>query len=232
MKQIITSLFVIIVLSACNSKSDHKMTVKGEIKGLKKGTLYLQKIEEGTLSTIDSTFLEDTGIYELYSNGESGILHFLSLDKSNSKSIPFFGAPGTITINSQLEKFVIQAKISGSKNQEILDNFNDIAAKFQNQNLDMIKESLEAQKEQDQEKVAKISKRQEQHVRRKYLYATNFALTHADSEVAPYLALTVLNDANIKLLDTINQSLSEAIKNSTYGQELSKYIKKIKETEK
>ena len=96
----------------------------------------------------------------------------------------------------------------------------------------MIKESLEAQKEKDAEKVAKISKRQAQQLRRKYLYATNFAITHADSEVAPYLALTVLNNANIKLLDTINQSLSGAIKNSTYGKELKKYITDIKEIEK
>jgi hypothetical protein len=232
MKKIIKSLFLLVVLSACTSNNNHKMTVSGEIKGLKKGTLYLQKIKGGTLSTIDSIALEDTGVYELYSDGESGTLHFLSLDKSNEKSIPFFGTPGVINIDSQLEKFVIQAKISGSKNQEILDNFNDIATKFQNQNLEMIKESLEAQKEKDVEKVTAISKRQQQQLRRKYLYTTNFAITHADSEVAPYLALTVLNDANIKLLDTINQSLSAAIKNSTYGKELKKYITSIKEIEK
>ncbi len=232
MKKIIKSLFLLVVLSACTSNKNHKMTVSGEIRGLKKGTLYLQKIKEGTLSTIDSIALEDTGVYELYSDGESGTLHFLSLDKSTEKSIPFFGTPGVINIDTQLEKFVIQAKISGSKNQEILDNFNDIATKFQNQNLEMIKESLEAQKDKDLEKVTAISKRQQQQLRRKYLYTTNFAITHADSEVAPYLALTVLNDANIKLLDTINQSLSAAIKNSTYGKELKKYITTIKEVEK
>jgi hypothetical protein len=43
--------------------------------------------------------------------------------------------------------------------------------------------------------------------------------------------LTELYDANIQLLDTINKSLSEKVKNSTYGKRLNTYITEIKDKE-
>jgi len=54
---------------------------------------------------------------------------------------------------------------------------------------------------------------------------------NANFEVAPYIALTDLFDANIGLLDTINNSLTPSIKQSKYGKQLDVYIKKIKEVE-
>jgi hypothetical protein len=207
------------------------MLVKGEVIGLKKGTLYLQKIEDGILSIVDSSYLEGTSLFSLSSHIKSSELYFLSLDKNNENTIPFFGEPGEITINTHLRNFVYLAIISGSKNQEILDQYNVISSRFQNQNLDMIKENFEAQKEKNQEKINALAKKSKQLLRRKYLYTTNFALNNKDSEVAPYLALTMIADANITLLDTINNSLTEEIKNSRYGKELNSFIKKIKAAE-
>ena len=225
------TLILFVILSSCSEHPKNTLTVQGEVKGLKKGTLFLQKIQQGVLSTVDSTRLEGSGAYTLYASEGLGELHFLSLEKSNKNSIPFFGEAGTITINTNLEKFVLQAQISGSKNQEILDQYNEISSKFQNQNLEMIKEKFEAQKAQDQEKIAALATKEKQLLRRRYLYTANFALSHPDSEVAPYLALTVLTNANIKLLDTINKSLDDAIKNSTYGRELNSFLEEIKAEE-
>ena len=68
-------------------------------------------------------------------------------------------------------------------------------------------------------------------VRRRFLFSTNFAIAHADSEAAPYIALTELFNANIKLLDTINNSLSKNVKSSDYGKKFQKFITKIKTKE-
>jgi len=232
MKNILVPVILSIVLFiSCTKNTKNKMLVQGEIVGLKKGTLYLQKIEEGVLSTVDSTKMNGNSLYSLESSINAAELHFLSLDKNNEMTIPFFGEIGTITINSNLDNFVRQAKISGSKNQEILDNYNKISSKFQDQNLDMIKENFEAQIAKDQEKIDELAKKSKKILRRKYLYITNFAIMNADSEVAPYLALTMLADANIKLLDTINKSLSDKIKNSRYGKELNSFVERIKLSE-
>lgn len=233
MKNLILISFIsTLLLMSCNTNnSTNSMVVKGEVKGLKKGTLYLSKIENGIFSTVDSSYIEGTSSYSLHSTINAAELHFLTLNKANEKAIPFFGEPGEITINTDLANFDRHAKISGSKNQEILDEYNKISSRFTNQNLEMIKENFEAEKEKNQDKIDNVAEKSKQLLRRKYLYTINFALNNSDSEVAPYLALTMLADANIKFLDTINNSLTQEIKNSRYGKELNSFIEQIKSTE-
>ena len=60
----------------------------------------------------------------------------------------------------------------------------------------------------------------------------NFALNNKDSEVAPYLALTEIYNAQIKYLDTINTSLTPEVKTSKYGKKLQLFIDNIKKYEK
>jgi len=232
-KLILSTLFAAFLTLSCTKEhSKNTMLVKGEVIGLKKGNLYLQKIADGVLSNVDSLHLDGTSFYTLKAAVNSSELYFLSLNKDNEKTIPFFGEPGEITINTNLDNFVFRAKISGSKNQEILDQYMLVSTRFQNQNLDMIKENFEAEKAKNQDKIDELAKKSKQLIRRKYLYTTNFALNNSNSEVAPYLALTMIANANIKLLDTINNSLTEEIKNSRYGMELNTHIEKIKAAEK
>jgi len=102
---------------------------------------------------------------------------------------------------------------------------------FRGKELDFFKDRFDAQKNNDEALVTKIDSDQENLTKRKYLYTTNFALQHSDKEVAPYIALTELYNANFKLLDTINKSLSKDIKVSKYGLELDKFIAEINENE-
>ena len=57
-------------------------------------------------------------------------------------------------------------------------------------------------------------------------------MNNRESEVAPYLALSEIYDANVKWLDTINNSLTPKIKGSKYGKELQIFIDKIKNSKK
>ncbi len=104
-----------------------------------------------------------------------------------------------------------------------------MSSKFQNQNLEIFKATFEAQRDNDQKKIDSLSKKSTQWLKRKHLYTTNFAISNSDSEVAPYLALTALTDANIQLLDTIQKSLSDRVKKSAYGKELNAFLNTIKE---
>ena len=67
---------------------------------------------------------------------------------------------------------------------------------------------------------------------RKYLYTANFAVVNGKSEVAPYLALSEIPDANLKLLDTIQKSMSPQVAKSLYGKRLTQWIKERREIEK
>ena len=53
-------------------------------------------------------------------------------------------------------------------------------------------------------------------------------MNNADHEVAPFIALTDLNYAQTKWLDSIYNSLTPKIKESKYGKQLDVFIKKIK----
>ena len=71
----------------------------------------------------------------------------------------------------------------------------------------------------------------ENEIRKKYIYTINFALNHPDSEAAAYITLTELVNANVKYLDSINNTLTDKVKKSLYGQKLASFITTIKETE-
>ena len=217
---------------ACSSKKEGNMIVQGQIKGLKKGKLYLQKMVDTVLVSVDSIALLGTETFKLTDNVDSPVLYYLTFDgNTTDKRILFFGEKGTITINDKVDEFGFNPEINGSKNQKILDKFNVMSKMFQNQRLEFIKKDFEAKKAKDEKLIDKLEKDYQRLVRRRVLYTTNFALTNADTEVAPYIALTEMYDASLKMLDTVNNSLSTEIKASDYGKRFQEYLDKIKRNE-
>lgn len=225
-------LVLLIFVTACSSKKEGNMTVNGQIEGLKKGTLYLQKMNDTTLVSVDSISLLGTDQFTLTDNVASPQVYYLTFDTNTSeKRIMFFGEQGTITITDKLEKFGINPKISGSKNQLVLEDYFTMRSQFQGKRLDLLKVGFEAQKEDNIELQDSIQKASENLLKRQYLYTTNFALSKSDTDAAAYIALSELTNANVKLLDTVYTSLSENVKNSLYGKKLNRFIKNIKENE-
>ena len=232
MKKIIVVLVVSILMIACSSKKDGNMIVEGTIKGLKKGTLYLQKMNDTAIISMDSVNVLGDGNFRLTDNIESPIMYYLTYDgNTNDKRILFFGGKGTITINDNMSTFGFSPEITGSPNQLVLDKFLKINNQFKNQRLEFIKKEFDARQSKNIDLIENLEEDYNRMIRRKYLYTTNFALSNSNSEAAAYIALTELYDANIKLLDTINKKLSMVVKNSTYGKRLDKYISKIKSEE-
>jgi len=232
MKKIISCIVLISLLISCGKTKNGSLVVKGDIDGLKKGTLYLQKFKDTVLVSVDSVQLNGESTFTLVDDIKTPEIYYIALDKKVNQKISFFGEKGEITITSKLAKFVTSAKITGSKNQTLLDEHNAMAKKFSGRQLDLIKEKFDAQKNNDTELFTKLEKEETSLIKRKYYFSTNFAVNNGKFEVAPYIALTELYYANIRLLDTINNSLSKKVKASKYGLELNDFIKGIKENEK
>ena len=232
MKKISLLLFALTVLS-CGSKQND-LTVKATIKGLKKGTVYLKKIKDTALVTVDSLAINGLSSFELYADIDTPEIFFLYLDKNSSKKdrIAFFADKGITEINTTLKNFAFDAEIKGSEQQKVLEKYKKFISRTNNRYLDLIKESFEAQKTGDTVRLKAIKKEQDGALKRKYLYTVNFALNNKGSEVAPYLALSEIYNARIDLLDTINKSLTPKVKASKYGLELDQFIKDIEQKEK
>jgi len=231
MKKIFIICFALIIVS-CSKEKQGNMIVQGQIKGLKKATLYLQKMKDTLVVSVDSITLLGDDTFRLVDNIDSPEMYYLTFDTNISdKRIMFFAEEGTITINDDVANFGVDTKIEGSENQKIINDYKKMTSKFQNKQLDLMKANFDAQKNKDTKKSDSLIKVSERYVRNRYLYSVNFALAHPDAEASAFIALTDLVDANIKLLDTINNSLTDKVKSSLYGKKLDKFITDIKKSE-
>ena len=225
MKQFLGSCLSILFLCSCGKEAQHDFTLKAHIKGLKKGTVYLQKQQDSSLVSLDSMNINGDQVFELHSELPEPELLFLKLDKNDNDmgSIAFFADKGITEINTTLKNFNFDASIAGSKQQKVLEEYLVMMSKFNDQNLDIIQENLEAQKNKDTT-VVSYEDNFNSLLKRKYLYTINFAVNHPDSEVAPYLAISELQNTSVNFLEQIYDALNDDIKSSKYGIELKSLI--------
>jgi hypothetical protein len=220
-------LFVVVVLLAIScSKEKSNFTLKGNVKNLKKGTLYLEREQDSAYIIIDSVVINGNPQFEINYNLEEPEVLYLRLNKNDNNEgiITFFADTGVTEINSTLKNFNFDAKIKGSKQQELLEEYLAIISRFNDKNLELIKEHYEPKKEKDTTLSLDFENQYNSLIRRKYLYTINFAVSHNTSEVAPYLAVTQIANANPKFLDTIYNSLQGNLKSSLYGKQLKAII--------
>jgi hypothetical protein len=224
----------ILMIVSCNNSNDFFLT--GNISGLKKGTIYLERVEDTALVILDSMEVNGDPEFAFEAQIKEPQVLYIKLKKKDGSDyddrILFFAEPGEMTLTSSLKNFERQAAITGSENQLILDEYQKMIIKFNGQNLDLIKKSFEAQQQENEDSLVFYDKKMQDLVRRKYLYTVNFAMNHKDLEVAPYLAVSEIFDANVKYLDTIYKSLEPKIRKSKYGKTLKGFIKERKKTDK
>lgn len=223
MKKIFIVVTGFLLLMSCGSENENAMYVKGNIKGLVKGTLYLQKQIDSLIVSVDSLKINGTSEFLLSDIIETPEMYYLALGNS-TKKIPFFGEKDSITINSSLDKFELKAVVIGSENHDILEEYLDFKGKFNDKNLDLIKKEFEIKMSENQDSMQIVQDLKNGLLKRRYLFTINYAINNANFEAAPYIALTELQNTNIKMLDTINNSLSPEIKTSKYGKELNEFI--------
>ena len=233
MKKSIIVFVALLLLSACNqNETKGNLHITGNIKGLKKGTLYIQRVVDTTLVAIDTIHIDGSSTFESNLDLKSPEMLYLFLDRGVSYSLDnnlsFFAEPGTITIETSLDRYLSDAKITGSKNQEIFEEYKKINTRFTDENLTLIEKRFNAIKNKDTKAADSLSAKQDSNTKRKYLFATNFALNNRDFEVAPYIALSEIYDINVKYLDTIQKSMSPKVAKSLYGKKLTEYVTSIK----
>ena len=236
MKKII-ALATIVLLFAC-SKSDNKtgnVALSGNIEGLKQGRLYIQQLKDTNLVIIDSIIISGDSNFETKFQINEPQMLYLSLDRGTTESIDnsilFFAEPGTMKIETTLQGFFANAKISGSENHKIYEKYLKIKSNLNDENLDLLEKEIKNKIAKNASITEDINSKRDKLTIRKYLFTANFALVNPKYEVSPYIALTEIPDANIKLLDTISITLSPKVAKSKYGKRLNEWIKERKTNE-
>jgi Domain of unknown function (DUF4369) len=233
MNKLLFAILSITLLTSCNQKKN-TLQLTGTIKGLKKGKMYIQKVQDSSLVLIDSIIMNGKSTFETSIKLDEPEMLYLFLDRGVTNSIDnnlmFFAEPGKITIESELDNFLETSKISGSKNNELYEEYKAVISKFNDQNLELLKSQV-LNKNRNEILISDLENKQNLNLKRKYLYAANFAVNNAKYEVAPYVALTDISDINMKFLDTIQKSMSDKISKSKYGSKLNEYIAERKKIE-
>lgn len=235
MKKSIAAVFAVLLLAACAKETrEGNLEITGNVNGLKKGMLYLKKYEDTAMVTLDSIEIDGDSKFKSYLTIAEPEMLYLFLDRGQTASIDnslmFFAEPGKITIDTDLETFYAQAKIGGSENQKLYEEFKKVRSRFVNQELDITKLELDAFRNKTtltDEQLAEADRIKA----RKYLYVVNFAVNNKDREIAPFVTLSEIPDASVKYLEMIQKSMTPKIAKSKYGKLLTQYVAERKKAE-
>jgi len=237
MKKIALALAAVVLLIACN-KEDHgdaNLHITGHIKGLSQGKLYIQKIVDTSLVPMDTIIITDAKKgFESHLKIDSPQMLYLFLDRGQTNSVdnslPFFAEPGNMTIESHNEEFFKRAKITGSKNQKLYEDFLKIKSRFTDNNLDLMKDGMIASKYGKVAKLDSVLVKQEKLRDRRYFYTLNYTVQHKDYEIAPYLGVYEIGDMNLIFLDTLQKSITPKVAKSLYGKQFNQLVEERKKT--
>ncbi|HPW97728.1 MAG TPA: DUF4369 domain-containing protein [Flavobacterium sp.] len=229
MRKIVLSLIIVIFIISCKEEapSTKNFVLTGNIKGLKEGKLYIQRIKDTILIPIDSITISGDSNFKSEFDLDSPEMLYLFLDRGVTNSldnnIPFFAEPGKMNIETSLDFFTADVKITGSKNQELYDEYTKVISRYVDKDLDLITKRFEALKNKNSKEIEEIQKKQDAIKRSKYLYTANFAVNHPDAEVAPYVTLAEIYDINFKFLDTIQKTMTPRVAKTLYGKKFMEY---------
>ena len=202
------------------------MTVKVKVENFKKGNVYLQKISDSALINVDSIFVKKNELIILKYNIDSPELFYLNLDVSDiDNRIEFFGEKGEINIDTSLEKFNSDFKISGSSIDSLYRDYLSVIKKFNNQKLDLIQLSFNLTKTELDDSLIKVQNQIKSLDKRQYLYNLNYTVSNGNSFVSPLVAINEFSESGKIVLDTIKNSMSKQVLESKYGKIFSDIVK-------
>ncbi len=232
----LVALFALAAIFACEKKEPAgNLHITGNIAGLKKGTVIIKKMQDTMMITVDSIAINGNSNFESHSTIDSPQMLYMYLDRGVSNNIDnslnFFAEPGNIKIETTLDRFYANAKITGSKNHDLLEEFKKVNSRFTDQHLELTAKRLEAFKNKTLFDEADYIEKAKAIESRRYLYAINFAVNHRDKEIAPYIAVFETRLANIKLLEQVRDTLTAEISKSKYGKMLSELISERKQND-
>lgn len=227
MKKILLLIAVVLGLYACESEKPD-LIIEGQIKGLKKGKVYLQKLNDSTVVNLDSVSLYNSNQFKFEKKIEYPEIMFIQLQKDTinptDNYVAFFADKGKVNINAELDQFFFAEIQANYPNQQEFNTYSKTMKRFNNQKLDLIKAEMVARKSSNMDKLDSVNKAYNAMNTRRSLFTVNFVARHPDLEMSPYLILNQAKYIQKPYLDTIYQKMDKKIQKSFYGKKLQDLI--------
>ena len=226
MKRFLLSLSAIVFLVSCSSNTKNtEVTII--VDGLKKGTVYLQKITESGLVNLDSIESNGNEKLNLSLNLEHPELLYAYLDKFDGSSfndrLAFFAEPGEIQISTTLNNFENAAVVSAGLEHEEFKKLWQMLSRFTKKDFELM-QLAQTDRITDEHFVDSIVNQSNSNNIKRYQFIANYALTNPNKYVSAYLITSEGEELNPRWKDSIFNSFSDAIKKSKYGQLLNSQL--------
>lgn len=226
MKRLLLSLSALALLASCHSTSENtEVTIT--IDGLKKGTVYLQKITGAGLINLDSVESNGKETLSLGLNLIHPELIYAYLDKADGSTfndrLAFFAEPGEIQISTSLTNFENDAVIKAGEEHAAFKNIQEMLNRFTKKDFELM-QLAQSDRVNDERFVDSIVNQSNSNNLKRYQFIANYALSNPNQYVSAYLVASEGEELNPKWKDSIFNNFSEAIKKSTYGQLLNSQL--------
>ena len=226
MKRLLLSLSALALFASCNSTSENtEVTIT--IDGLKKGTVYLQKITEAGLINLDSIESNGKETLNLRLNLNHPELIYAYLDKADGSTfndrLAFFAESGEIQISTSLTNFENDAVIKAGEEHKAFKSLQEMLSRFTIKDFELMQLAQTA-RINDARFVDSLVAQSNSNNLKRYQFIANYALSNPNKYVSAYLVASEGEELNPKWKDSIFNNFSEAIKKSTYGQLLNSQL--------
>lgn len=219
MRKYILIIVAGVLMTACQQNKGLNLQVK--VDGLKKGTLYIESIQDTVLVQLDSIEVRGNKQIEFDVALDQPQMLYLHLDKNDENAfndrLLFFAEQGQMSIRSTREAFENDAQVKGSNTDSIYRIYQEVLTSFSKRDIELLQLSIDPDYAT---KIDSISTLAASNERRKFLYVLNFALNQNNSILAPYSIVYDGDGLAPKWKDSVYQSLTDDIKNSPMGESL------------
>jgi len=228
MKKLISPIIVLLLfifLSACENMTKNNFTVNLKVSGAKDGWVYLQQNEDGNWLSKDSAEIKNESAI-LTGNIDLPEIYYLKINDTKSY-IPVFVEKGEINIVADKQN-LRDAKIEGSPSNNIYQKLMTSLAEFDQKERSLSQQYRDAQSENDQDLMVKISDEYDRLDSEKTNNIKEFALKHGNSVVAPFITMNFSYLFDLDDLKNVRKNLDQSIAASKYTNSLNNRIDILK----
>lgn len=241
MKKVILLAAIAVVLFACNNLGEGEYVIKGNVKGMKTGLIFLEK--QGVMGmsgqAVDTVKIEN-GKFEIKGKTGEPEIHFLQIDKVNGK-LPLILEGGEI--NVEVDKDTLyKSKLSGTYSNEEFTKFNEESNKIQKR----MQKKIEAFKTKNKALIEEANKTRDTAIARKLSteyepiqkelqknmedFTFAYPKTHPKSFISAVIIQMMMNDPkySLKEIEDLYNSLDASLKKTKPAKSIKQNIDELK----
>lgn len=227
-------LFAGLFLFACNSNDSGEeqatdgFVISGTFEGLNSDQVFLNRIENNQLATIDTSQLTESG-FEFTGKVDVPEMLFITFEGRDG-GIPVFTENAKITVNFNFGGSQQFPEITGSASHDEYMDYMDQNQEFNQAINQLYSEYQQAAMAEDEVRMAEIDSSFTAKMAEKQEFTINYVRGNSASAVAPYLILTELmsgESIEVAVLAELLENLDNSVKASPYAKQVEERVNKM-----